>query len=53
VENYVVALLLRRDEKPHKYREALKKIAATILDKIEDDEFREALPDLYKELANI
>lgn len=53
VENYVVALLLRRDEKPHKYREALKKIAATILDKIEDDEFREDLPDLYAELANI
>ncbi|GAH32783.1 unnamed protein product, partial [marine sediment metagenome] len=27
VENYVVALLLRRDEKPNKYREILKTIA--------------------------
>ncbi|TXT61638.1 MAG: hypothetical protein BAJALOKI2v1_20091 [Promethearchaeota archaeon] len=53
VENYVVALLLRRDEKPHKYREVLKTIAAEILDKIEDDEFQEVLPDLYQELARV
>jgi len=53
VENYVVALLLRRDEKPTKYREVLKKIAASILDKIEDGEFREILPDLYDELAKV
>lgn len=53
VENYVVALLLRRDEKPHKYREVLKTIAAEILDKIEDDKFKEVLPDLYQELAKV
>ncbi|MBD3194665.1 MAG: hypothetical protein GF317_06400 [Candidatus Lokiarchaeota archaeon] len=53
VENYVVALLLRRDEKPHKYREVLKKIAASILDKIDDGEFKKILPDLYKELAKV
>ncbi|MBD3215840.1 MAG: hypothetical protein GF311_24735 [Candidatus Lokiarchaeota archaeon] len=53
VENYVVALLLRRDEKPQKYREILKKIAASILDKIEDGEFRDVLPDLYEELAKV
>ena len=53
IENYVVALLLRRDEKPHKYREILKKIAAEILDKIGDGKFKKALPDLYKELAKI
>jgi hypothetical protein len=53
VENYVVALLLRRDEKPQKYREILKKIAASILDKIEDGEFRDILPDLYEELAKV
>lgn len=53
VENYVVALLLRRDENPTKYREVLKKIAASILDKIEDGEFREILPDLYDELAKV
>ena len=53
VENYVVALLLRRDEKPHLYREVLKKIAADILDKITDGKFLAILPDLYKELAKI
>ena len=53
VENYVVALLLRRDEKPQIYREMLKKIAASILDKIEGGEFRAILPELYDELANI
>jgi hypothetical protein len=53
VENYVVALLLRRDEKPQKYREILKKIAASILDKIEDGEFRDVLPDLYEDLAKV
>ncbi len=53
IENYVVALLLRRDEKPHKYREVLKKIAAEILDKIADGKFKKLLPDLYKELAKV
>lgn len=53
VENYVVALLLRRDEKPNDYREILKKIAAEILEKIPDGKFRKQLPDLYKELAKI
>lgn len=53
IENYVVALLLRRDEKPHKYREVLKKIAAEILDKIADGAFKKALPSLYKELAKV
>ena len=53
VENYVIALLLRRDEKPHKYREILKKIAAELLDKIPDGTYMKALPNLYKELAKI
>ena len=53
VENYVVALLLRRDEKPQKYREILKKIAAEILDKIPEGKFLKILPDLYKELAKV
>jgi len=53
VENYVIALLLRRDEKPFKYREILKKIAAELLDKIIDGSFNQVLPDLYKELAKI
>jgi len=53
IENYVVALLLRRDEKPTLYREILKTIAAEILDKIPDGKFKKLLPDLYKELAKI
>lgn len=53
IENYVVALLLRRDEKPHLYREVLKKIAAEILDKIADGAFKKVLPSLYKELAKV
>ncbi len=53
VENYVIALLLRRDEKPHRYREILKKIAAELLDKITDGSYAEVLPELYKELAKV
>ncbi len=53
VENYVVALLLRRDEKPSKYREILKTIAAEILDQTQDSKFLKLLPNLYKDLAKI
>ncbi len=53
VENYVVALLLRRDEKPGKYREILKTIAAEILDKTQDAKFLEFLPNLFRDLAKI
>ncbi len=53
VENYVVALLLRRDEKPFLYREVLKTIAAEILDKIPDGKFKLILPDLYKQLTKV
>lgn len=53
VENYVVALLLRRDEKPGKYREILKTIAAEILEKIPDGKFKEVLPGLYEQLAKV
>ncbi len=53
VENYVIALLLRRDEKPHLYREILKKISAELLDKIPEGNFQQYLPDLYKELAKV
>ncbi len=53
VENYVVALLLRRDEKPNKYREILKTIAAEILNLVQDGKFMKRLPDLYRDLAKI
>jgi len=53
VENYVVALLLRRDEKPVKYREILKTIAAEILGQTQDSKFIKLLPKLYRDLAKI
>lgn len=53
VENYVVALILRRDEKPNKYREILKTIASEILDQTQDRKFLKLLPSLYKDLAKI
>ena len=53
VENDVVALLLRRDEKPGKYREILKTRAAEILDKTQDTQFLKLLPNLFKDLAKI
>ena len=53
VENYVVALLLRRDEKPNKYREILKTIAAEILDQVQNGDFMKRLPDLYRDLAKV
>jgi len=53
IENYVVALVLRRDEQTNKYREILKKIAAEILGKVRDGDYKKALPNLYKDLAKI
>ena len=53
VENFVVALLLRRDEKPHKYREILKEIAAEILDHIPKGDHEKIMPKLYKKLAEV
>ncbi|MGV9172057.1 MAG: hypothetical protein ACOC44_02700 [Promethearchaeia archaeon] len=53
VENYVVALLLRRDEKPHKFREILKEIAAKVLKRIPSEDFEEILPELYDKLSKV
>ena len=49
----MLLLILRRDEKPGKYREVLKTIAAEILEKIPDDTFKEILPGLYDQLAKV
>jgi hypothetical protein len=40
IKNYLVALLLRKDAKPAKYREILKTIAAQILERIRDGNFK-------------
>ena len=44
VENYIIALILRRGEKPGNYREVLRTITADILEKIPDGTFRENFP---------
>ena len=53
VENYVVALLLRRDENTAKYRGILNKIAANILGNIENNKYKTLIPKLYQDLARI
>ncbi len=53
VENYVVALLLRRDESVATYRKELNKIAATILGNIESNKYKKLIPKLYEDLAKI
>ena len=53
VENYIVALLLRRDENVNTYRNILNSIAAKILGNIENDKYKKLIPKLYKELSQI
>ena len=53
VENYVVALLLRRDESTAKYRTILNKIAANILGNIENNKYKKLIPKLYQDLARV
>lgn len=53
VENYIVALLLRRDENVNTYRKILNTIAAKILGNIENDKYKKLIPKLYKELSQI
>ena len=53
VENYIVALLLRRDERINNYREILNKIAANILSNIENDEYKNLIPQLYQDLTSV
>lgn len=53
VENYVVALLLRRDESVSGYRNILNKIAARILANIENNQYKKIIPKLYQDLARV
>jgi len=50
--NYIIALVLRRDEKPHLYREILKRAAAKMLKKVENVE-AETLKTVFLEMRNI
>ncbi|MHA1821800.1 MAG: hypothetical protein ACTSU2_05255 [Promethearchaeota archaeon] len=53
VENYIVALLLRRDESVSSYRKILNKIAAEILANIENKKYKKLIPKLYEDLSKI
>jgi len=53
VENYIVALLLRRDENVATYRDILNKIAAQILTNIENNKYKAILKKLYDDLAKV
>ena len=53
VQNYVIALLLRRDEEVNKYRDILNKIAANILANIENNKYKELIPKLYQDLTRV
>ena len=53
VENYVVALLLRRDESVATYRAILNKIAANILGYMKNKRYETLIPRLDRDLARI
>lgn len=50
--NYIIALVLRRDEKPHLFREILKKAAAKILKNVEKVD-TDTLKPVFLEMRNI
>jgi len=50
IPNHVIALVLRRDESPFKYKDVLKKSAAEILQNIKNEKYKKLLPKLYDEM---
>ncbi len=53
VPNYVVALILRRDENINSFREILKKAAADILGNVENKKYEKLLPKIYEEMSKV
>ncbi|MHA1379449.1 MAG: hypothetical protein ACTSRG_13830 [Candidatus Helarchaeota archaeon] len=53
VPNHIVALILRRDEKPLKFKNILKKGAAEILSNVEDEKYEKIFPKVFKEMTRI
>ncbi len=53
VPNYVVALILRRDENIGSFREILKKAAADILGNVENRKFEKLMPKIYEEMSKV
>ncbi len=53
VANYVVALILRRDENINSFRDILKKAAADILGNVENKKFEKMMPKIYEEMSKV
>ncbi len=53
VPNYVVALILRRDENIASFRDILKKAAADILGNVENKKYEKLLPKIYEEMSKV
>ncbi len=53
VTNYVVVLILRRDENINSFRDILKKAAADILGNVENKKYEKLLPKIYEEMSKV
>jgi hypothetical protein len=53
VPNYVVALILRRDENIAAFRDILKKAAAEILGNIDNKKYEKLMPKIYQEMSQV
>ncbi|MBD3229272.1 MAG: hypothetical protein GF329_13900 [Candidatus Lokiarchaeota archaeon] len=51
--NYIVALVLRRDESGAKFKKILKKAAAKILKNIEKSDVEKLLPEVFNEMKKV
>ena len=53
VPNHIVALILRRDEKPSKFEDILKKAANQILSNIEENKYEKIFPKIFKDMTKV
>ncbi|MHA1271119.1 MAG: hypothetical protein ACTSPY_15100 [Candidatus Helarchaeota archaeon] len=53
ISNYIVALVLRRDERPEKFKNILKKAAAKILKNVEKEDVAKLLPEVFNEMKKV
>jgi len=53
VPNYVVALILRRDENINSFRDILKKAAADILGNVDNKKYEKLMPKIYEEMSKV
>ncbi|MHA1248854.1 MAG: hypothetical protein ACTSRP_02565 [Candidatus Helarchaeota archaeon] len=51
--NYIIALILRRDESPIKFKNILKKAAAKILKNIEKGDVNKLLPEVFNDMKKV